>query len=115
MTSCIDCGGEIIEGQDHRCHTKDRQFVRINFPGHPLHECVGEVFGTDADGLLHVQAVGSSFSGWFLPANVQPIERGARVLVEVEIRDFSNESMMIAGGWMPVTRIKAIATPLQVE
>ncbi len=22
MTRCIDCGGEIIEGEDHRCHTQ---------------------------------------------------------------------------------------------
>jgi hypothetical protein len=21
MTRCIDCGGEIVEGEDHRCHT----------------------------------------------------------------------------------------------
>ncbi len=24
MTRCIDCGGEIVEGEDHRCHTGGR-------------------------------------------------------------------------------------------
>jgi hypothetical protein len=108
MTRCIDCGGEIVEGQDHRCHTTSRQFVRIAMSGHPMHGCVGEVFGSDANGMLHVQTLGSSFSGWFMPADLQQISRGTRVTIEVEIRDFYNESMMIAGGWMPLSRIKAI-------
>ncbi len=33
---------------------------------------------------------------------------GTHVLIEVEIRDFFNGHMMIAGGWMPLSRIKAI-------
>lgn len=98
MTSCIDCGGEIIDGEDHHCHTKSRQFVLIDFEGHPMHGCVGEVFGTDAHGLLHVQALGSSFSGWFLPASVQSIERGSRVLIEVEVGAFTRERDDC--GWM---------------
>jgi len=30
------------------------------------------------------------------------------VLIEVEIRGFYAGNMMIAGGWMPLSRIKAI-------
>ncbi len=33
---------------------------------------------------------------------------GTRVLIEVEIRGFYAGNMMIAGGWMPLSRIKAI-------
>ena len=36
---------------------------------------------------------------------------GTRVLIEVEIRGFYEGLMMIAGGWMPLSRIKAICTP----
>jgi len=86
----------------------DRQFVRIDLEGHPMHGLVGEVCGTDANGMQHVQVLGSSFSGWFMPADVQKVERGTRVTIEVEIRDFFNESMMIAGGWMSLSRIKSI-------
>jgi len=33
---------------------------------------------------------------------------GTRVLIEVDIRGFYAGNMMIAGGWMPLSRIKAI-------
>ena len=33
---------------------------------------------------------------------------GTRVLIEVEIRGFYAGNMMIAGGWIPLSRIKAI-------
>ncbi len=33
---------------------------------------------------------------------------GTRVLIEGEIRGFYAGNMMIAGGWMPLSRIKAI-------
>jgi hypothetical protein len=36
-------------------------------------------------------------------------ERGTHVLIEVEIRDYYGDSMMVAGGWMPLSRIKGIA------
>ncbi len=109
MTRCIDCGGEIVEGEDHRCHTnQSREFVFVNLEGHPMHGLAGEVFGTDANGMQHVQAIGSSFSGWFMPADLTPIERGTKVTIEVTISDFFKENMMIAGGWMPLSRIKSI-------
>ena len=35
-------------------------------------------------------------------------ERGTKVLIEVEIADLYKNSMLIAGGWMPLSRIRAI-------
>ena len=88
----------------------EKQYVRIDLPNHPMDGCVGEVFGRDADGLIHVQAVDSSFSGWFLPADVQEVKRGTRVLIEVEISNLYENSMMVAGGWMPLSRIRRIVS-----
>jgi hypothetical protein len=89
MTRCIDCGGEIIEGEDHRCHTLPPIIVpvdtRVHTDSHP--------YCSDAT----------------CPCRETKPERGTHVLIEVEIRDYYGDSMLIPGGWMPVSRIKGIA------
>ncbi len=41
MTRCIDCGGDIIEGEDHRCHTIARDWpmttIIIEMEDEPVH------------------------------------------------------------------------------
>jgi len=36
------------------------------------------------------------------------LQVGTKVLIEVEIRGFFDDSMIVPGGWMPLSRIKAI-------
>jgi len=45
----------------------------------------------------------------------EALQVGTKVLIEVEIRGFFDDSMMVAGGWMPLNRIKAIVEPEQEE
>jgi hypothetical protein len=89
MTRCIDCGGEIIEGEDHRCHTLPPIIVPVE--DEPVH--------TDAHPFCDDATC---------PCRETKPERGTRVLIEVTISDYFNDAMMVAGGWMPLSRIKGI-------
>lgn len=66
---------------------------------------VGTIEETTPEGLQRVFQLDSSFSSWFRPEELQPIQVGTKVLVEVEICRFFQDAMMIAGGWTPLTRI----------
>ncbi len=44
----------------------------------------------------------------FTEEELQELQVGTRVLIEVQIYDFFEEAMMIAGGWMPLTRITGV-------
>jgi hypothetical protein len=82
------------------------QFVRIAKEDHPLQGMIGTITDeTTADGFTRVTLLNSSFSGYFKPEDVQAIEKGTKVLIEVTISDFFKDSMMVAGGWMDLSRI----------
>jgi hypothetical protein len=49
------------------------------------------------------------------PCRDEKPEVGTHVLIEVAIRDYYDDSMMVAGGWMPLSRIKSIVPEVQDE
>lgn len=84
-------------------------FVRINLNNHPMEGRIGTTTDeTTEDGFKRVTLLKSSISGFFRPEDLQAIEVGTKVLIEVTISDFFQDAMMIAGGWMTLTRIKDI-------
>ena len=81
------------------------RFVRIRKEDHPMRGMIGTITETTPDGFERVTLLNSSFNGYFRPEDLQPIEVGTKVIVEHTISNFFQDSMMIAGGWTPLSRI----------
>lgn len=82
------------------------QFVRINKADHPMHGMIGTVNADQSyDGFVQVRLLNASFQASFKSEDLQRIEKGTKVIVEHTISDFFRDSMMIAGGWTPLSRI----------
>ena len=87
-----------------------RQFVFVTQENHPLFGCACEVVQTSESGLCQLRAIGTSFGAWLKPDEFTSIQRGTKVTIEVTISDFYDEAMMVPGGWMSLSRIKAIVS-----
>ena len=96
---------------------KMNQFVRISKEDHPMRGMIGtaNLEEQTKDGFTRVTLLNSSFSGYFQPGDLQAIEVGTKVIIEVEITRFFKDAMMVAGGWMPLSRIRDIVEPVGQE
>lgn len=86
-------------------------FVRVNKQNHPLQGMICILGEETDDGFVRVTVLKTSISAYFKPEDIQIISVGTRVIIEVEISDFFQHSMMVAGGWMSVNRILDIKEP----
>lgn len=51
-----------------------QQFVRITKEGHPMRGMIGTITDTTEDGFERVTLLNSSFSAYFKPEDLQPLE-----------------------------------------
>lgn len=63
------------------------------------------------DGFLRVTILRTSVNAFLRLEDLQPIEIGTKVRIEVTISDFFQNSMMVAGGWMSLDSILDIVEP----
>ncbi len=83
--------------------------TRVRVKADAFYGKVGRVTSLPLETEDHRYGVTLDGEEWLFDGqDLQELTVGTRVVIEVEIRDFSIDHMMVAGGWMPLDRILRI-------
>jgi len=83
--------------------------IRVRIKADAFYGKVGRVTSLPQETEDHRYGVTLDEEEWLFDGqDLQELAIGIRVLIEVEIRDFSIDHMMVAGGWIPLDRILRI-------